>query len=127
MTIACDIIIRNFPLNFVYNAFFSLHQRKESRMSFLRVNDLLFVCVVLNHDADSSLYILETCVLTHLSTIISLMKYTCKDGLNCTVHVTNEHIVHQLILLIFFCIGHTPENFKRKQTPAVHTILLRVI
>ena len=71
--------------------------------------------------------ILETCVLTHLSTIISLMKYTCKDGLNCTVYVTNEHIVHQLILLIFFCIGHTPENFKRKQTPAVHTILLKVI
>ena len=71
--------------------------------------------------------ILETCVLTHLSTIISLMKYTCKDGLSCTVYVTNEHIVHQLILLIFFCIGHTPENFKRKQTPAVHTILLRVI
>ena len=70
---------------------------------------------------------IETCVLTHLSTIISLMKYTCKDGLNCTVYVTNEHIVHQLILFFFFCIGHTPENFKRKQTPAVHTILLRVI
>ena len=22
----------------------------------------------------------------------------------------------------FFCIGYTPENFKRKQTPAVHNI-----
>ena len=71
--------------------------------------------------------ILESCVLTHLSTILSLIKYICIDGLICTVCVTNEHIVHQLILLIFFCIGHTPENFKRKQTPVVHTILLRVI
>ena len=58
MTVACDIIIGNFPLNIVYNAFFSLHQRKKkAEMSFLRVSDLLFVCVVLNHDADSSLYI----------------------------------------------------------------------
>ena len=46
-------------------------------------------------------FILESCVLTHLSTILSLMKYTCKDRLSCTVYVTNEHIVHQLILLIF--------------------------
>ena len=75
----------------------------------------------------SSGTILESCVLTHLSTILSLIKYICIDGLICTVCVTNEHIVHQLILLFFFCIGHTPENFKRKQTPAVHTILLRVI
>ena len=65
--------------------------------------------------------------LTQLSTILSRMKFTCKDGLSCTVYVTNEHIVHQLKLLIFSCIGHTPENIKRKQTPAVHTILLRVI
>ena len=50
------------------------------------------------------------------------MKYTCKDGLICTVYVTDEHIVHQFMLLIFFCIDHTAENFKRKQTPAVHTI-----
>ena len=59
MTVACDIIIRNFPLNIVYNAFFSLHQRKKGEMSFLRVNDLLLVYVVLNHDADSSLYIIK--------------------------------------------------------------------
>ena len=59
MTVACDIIIRNFPLNIVYNAFFSLHQRKKAEMSFLRVSDLLLVCVVLNHDADSSLYIIK--------------------------------------------------------------------
>ena len=59
MTVACDIIIGNFPLNIVYNAFFSLHQRKKTEMSFLRVGDLLFACVVLNHDADSSLYIIK--------------------------------------------------------------------
>ena len=60
MTVACDIIIRNFPLNIVYNAFFSLHQRKKkAEMSFLRVSDLLLVCVVLNHNEDSSLYIIK--------------------------------------------------------------------
>ena len=59
MTVACDIIIRNFPLNIVFNEFFSLHQRKKVGMSFLRVSDLLLVCVVLNHDADSSLYIIK--------------------------------------------------------------------
>ena len=74
-----------------------------------------------------SLGILESWVLTPLSTILSLMKYTCGDRLSCTVYVTNEHLVRQLMLLIFFCIDHTPENFKRKQTPAVHTIFLRVI
>ena len=59
MTVACDIIIRNFLLKIVYNAFFSLHQRKKADMSFLRVRYLLLVCVVLNHDADSSLYIIK--------------------------------------------------------------------
>ena len=57
--------------------------------------------------------------MTHLSTILPLKKYTCKDGINCTVYATNEHIVHQFMLLFFFSIDHTPENFKRKQTPAV--------
>ena len=33
---------------------------------------------------------------------LSHMKYTCKDGLSCTVYVTNEHIAHQFMLLIFF-------------------------
>ena len=55
--------------------------------------------------------ILEAWVLTHLSTILSLMKYTCKDRLSCTVYVTNEHIVHQFLLLIIFCIDQTLENF----------------
>ena len=75
----------------------------------------------------SGIYILEACVLTHLSTILSLVKYTCRDGLSCTVYVTNEHIVHQFMLLIFFCIAQALGNFKRKQTPAVHNIFLRVI
>ena len=59
MTVLCDIIIRNFPLNIVYNVFSSLHQRKKAEMAFLRVGELLLVCVVLNHDADSSLYIIK--------------------------------------------------------------------
>ena len=50
------------------------------------------------------------------------MKYTCKDRLSCTVYVTNEHKVHQFMLLISFCIDQTPENFKMKQTSAVHNI-----
>ena len=61
MTVACDIIIQNliFPLIIVYNAFFTLHQRKKAEMSFLRVSDLLLLCVDLNHDADSSLCIIK--------------------------------------------------------------------
>ena len=39
---------------------FSLHRRKKAEMSFLRVGDLLLVCVVLNHDANSLLYIIKT-------------------------------------------------------------------
>ena len=35
------------------------------------------------------------------------MKYTCKDGLSCTMYVTNEHIVHQFMLLFSFCIGQS--------------------
>ena len=31
MTVACDIIIRNFPLNIVYNTSFSLHQKKKKQ------------------------------------------------------------------------------------------------
>ena len=35
--------------------FLSSSKKKKAEMSFLRVSDLLLVCVVLNHDADSSL------------------------------------------------------------------------
>ena len=59
MTVSCDIIIRNFPLKIVYNAFSLFIKEKKAEMSFLRVSDLLLVCVVLNHDADLSLYIIE--------------------------------------------------------------------
>ena len=34
------------------------YQRKKAEMPFLRVSDLLLLCVVLNHDADSLLYII---------------------------------------------------------------------
>ena len=34
-------------------------KEKKAEMSFLRVSDLLFVSAVLNHDADSSLYIIK--------------------------------------------------------------------
>ena len=35
-------------------------KEKKAEMSFLRVSDLHLVCVVLNHDADSSLYIIKS-------------------------------------------------------------------
>ena len=39
---------------------FSLfNKEKKAETSFLRVSDLLLVCVVLNHDADSSSYIIK--------------------------------------------------------------------
>ena len=59
---------------------------------------------IFSHLQNKKVRILESCVLTHLSTILSIMKYTCKDRLNCTVYVTNEHIAHQLILLFFFSL-----------------------
>ena len=34
-------------------------KEKNAEMSFLRVNDLLLVCIVQNHDADSPLYIIK--------------------------------------------------------------------
>ena len=46
-------------------------------MSFLRVSDLLFVCVVLNHDADSSLYIIKNDISLKIKEKISLEKFVC--------------------------------------------------
>ena len=69
--------------------------------------------------------IIESWGLTHLSTILSLIEYTCKDGLSCTVYVTNDHIVYQLMIIYFFCIDPTYETFKRKQTPERHTVFVR--
>ena len=39
--------------------FLSSSKKNKVEMSFLRVSDLLLVCVVLNHDADLSLYIIK--------------------------------------------------------------------
>ena len=78
MTVACNIIIRNFALNIVYNAFFSLHQKKKkAEMLFLRANDLLLVCVVLNHDADSSLYIIKMIFSLKINEKLPLEKCVC--------------------------------------------------
>ena len=50
-------------------------------------------------------------------------------GINC--FVSNRKIYPRVMCystsadaIIFFCIDHTPENFKGKQTPVVHTILV---
>ena len=77
MTVACDIIIRKFPLNIVNNAFFSLHQRKKAKMWLLSVSDLLLVCVVLNHDADSSLYIIKMIFSLKINEKLPLEKCVC--------------------------------------------------
>ena len=47
-----------------HSTLFTMHfslfiKEKKAEMSFLRVSDLLLVCVVLNHDADSSLYVIK--------------------------------------------------------------------
>ena len=39
--------------------FFLVIKEKNAEISFLRVNDLLLVCIVQNHDADSPLYIIK--------------------------------------------------------------------
>ena len=77
MIAACDIIIRFFPLNIVYNAFPSLHQRKKTEMSFLRVSALLLVSVVLNHDADSSFYIIKMIFSLNMNEKLPLEKCVC--------------------------------------------------
>ena len=41
-----------------YIIFLSL-KKKNAEMSFLRVNDLIIVCIVQNHDADSPFYIIK--------------------------------------------------------------------
>ena len=43
-------------------------------MSFLRVIDLLFVCVVLNHDADSSLYFIKNDIFIENKRMIAVVK-----------------------------------------------------
>ena len=52
-------------------------KEKKAEMSFLRVSDLLFVCVVLNHDADSSLYIIKMVFLLKINEKLQLEKCVC--------------------------------------------------
>ena len=46
-------------------------------MSFLRVSDLLLVCVVLNHDADSSLYIIKNDIFMKINEKLPLEECVC--------------------------------------------------
>ena len=46
-------------------------------MSFLRVSDLLLVCVVLNHDAGLSLYIIKMIFSFEINEKLPLEKFVC--------------------------------------------------
>ena len=52
-------------------------KEKKAEMSFLRVSDLLLVCVVLNHDADSSLYINKNYIFIENKKEIAVGKCVC--------------------------------------------------
>ena len=52
-------------------------KEKKTEMSFLRVSDLLLVCVVLNHDADSSLYIIKKIFSLKINEKLPLEKCVC--------------------------------------------------
>ena len=57
--------------------FLSSSKKKTTEMSFLRVSDLLLVCVVLNHDADSSLYIIKKIFSLKINEKLPLDKCVC--------------------------------------------------
>ena len=52
-------------------------KEKKAEMSFLRVSDLLFVWVVLNHDANSSLYIIKNGIFIENNEILLFEKCVC--------------------------------------------------
>ena len=52
-------------------------KEKKGEISFLRVNDLLLVYVVLNHDADSSLYIIKMIFSLKINEKLPLEKCVC--------------------------------------------------
>ena len=59
-----DYCVSNYHLEFstkhcLQYIFLLSIKNKNAEMSFLRVNDLLLVCIVQNHDADSPFYIIE--------------------------------------------------------------------
>ena len=56
-------------------------KEKKAEMSFLRVSDLLLDCVVLNHDADSSLYIIKMIFSLKINYNLPLEKCGCFDSL----------------------------------------------
>ena len=72
-------------LGIFHSTLFTMHfslftKEKKAEMSFLRVSDLLLVCVVLNHDADSSLYIIK-------NDIFIENKWEIADGKVCLLAV----------------------------------------
>ena len=52
-------------------------KEKKAELSFLRVSDLLFDCVVLNHDADLSLYIIKIIFSLKINEKLPLEKCVC--------------------------------------------------
>ena len=52
-------------------------KEKKAEMSFLRVSDLLFVWVVLNHDANSSLYVIKNSIFIENNEKLPLEKCVC--------------------------------------------------
>ena len=52
-------------------------KEKKAEMSFLRVSDSLFVCLVPNHDADSTLYIIKMVISLKINEKLPLEKYVC--------------------------------------------------
>ena len=50
---------------------------KKAEMMFLRVSDLLFVCVVLNHGADSPLYVIKMIFSLKINEKLPLGKCVC--------------------------------------------------
>ena len=50
---------------------------KKAEMTFLRVSDLLFVCVVLNHGADFPLYIIKMIFSLKINEKLPLEKCVC--------------------------------------------------
>ena len=49
-------------------------KENNAEMSFLRVNDLLLVCIVQNHDADSPLYIIKNTISLKINKKLPLEK-----------------------------------------------------
>ena len=50
-------------------------KKTNAEMWFLRVNDLLLVCIVQNHDADSPLYIIKNMISLKINMKLPLEKF----------------------------------------------------